>query len=174
MRRGTVTRERVESFQYTWGAGIAGGLVGGVGMGVVLHAGANIMPFIGALYGWPTVIGGWVAHLMNSVLLGVLFALLVSRPFFREQTTTIGGCVAVGIVYAAAIGLVTSGVMVPIAMNTIGVQSFPEPLLPLPGIIGGILVVVSVGVAHVVYGLVLGAIYGVIHNSPRADTPDTH
>lgn len=174
MRGETVTIESVESLQYTWGAGIAGGLGGGVCMGVILHVGANIMPFIGALYGWPTVIGGWVAHLVNSVLLGILFTLLVSRPFLREQTTSIGGCIGVGIVYAAAIGLITSGVMIPIAMNTIGIQAFPEPLLPLPGVVGGVLVVLSVGVAHIVYGLVLGATYGAIHNSRRADTLDNH
>ena len=154
-----------------WGAGIAGGLVGGVGMGVILHGGANLMPFIGALYGWPTVFGGWITHLLNSVLLGVLFAVVVSLPFFREQTTSLEGCILAGIVYAAAIALVTSGIMLPLTMNLLDIKVLPESLVPVPGVIGGILVVVSVGVAHLVYGLLLGAIYGVLHNTPR---PDEH
>lgn len=76
-------------------------------MGVILHTGANIMPFIGALYGWPTVIG-------------LVFTLIV---------------------YAAAVGLVTGGILLPITMNVLGRQSFPEPLLPLPGVLGGLLVI---------------------------------
>lgn len=168
MRTDAITSRSAEALQYRWGAGIAGGLVGGIGMGVILHAGANIMPFIGSLYGWPTVIGGWAAHLVNSVLIGLVFTLIVSRPIVRQQTTTVSGCVVAGIVYAAAVGLATSGVMLPIAMNALGRQSFPEPLLPVPGVIGGILVVLSVGVAHVVYGILLGATYGAIHTRPHS------
>jgi hypothetical protein len=67
--------------------------------------------------------------------------------------------VAAGVVYAAAIGLVSTGVLLPVSMNTLGVQSFPEPLLPLPGMLGSFLVIVSVGVAHLVYGLILGTAY---------------
>jgi hypothetical protein len=159
----------MESLQYTWAAGIAGGFVGGIGMGLILHLGANMMPLIGALYGWPTVIGGWLGHVVNSVLIGLLFTLLVSRPVVRQQMTTMFGCVVSGIVYAAAVGLVTTGVMLPISMNTLGRRTIPDPILPLPGIIGGALVVLSVGVAHLVYGLLLGATYGVIHIRPELE-----
>jgi len=165
----TVTVPRMESLQYTWAAGIAGGLVGGIGMGLILHLGANMMPLVGALYGWPTVIGGWLGHVVNSVLIGLLFTLLVSRPVVRQQMTTMFGCVVSGIVYAAAVGLVTTGVMLPISMNILGRRTIPDPILPLPGIIGGALVVLSVGVAHLVYGLLLGATYGVIHIRPELE-----
>lgn len=163
MNSDIVTDQEHTSEQYTWLAGIAGGLVGGLGMGVILHAGANMMPFIGALYGWPTVIGGWIGHLINSVLIGLVFTLIVSRPLIRSEMTTITGSIVVGIVYAAAVGLVTTGVMLPISMNLIGVQTLPSAIVPLPGMIGGVLVVLSVAVAHLVYGLLLGAIYGLVH-----------
>ncbi|SDY18069.1 hypothetical protein [Halopenitus persicus] len=163
---GTVTVSRTESLRYTWGAGIAGGFVGGVGMGLILHLGANMMPLIGALYGRPTVVGGWVGHLVNSVLIGLLFTLLVSRPVVRRQLTTTFGCLVSGVVYAAAVGLATTGIMLPISMNVLGRRTIPEPILPLPGMVGGMLVVLSVGVAHLVYGLLLGATYGVIHTRP--------
>lgn len=145
--------------RFRWVAGAASGLVAGIGMGIVFHAGANLMPFVGALYGWPTVVGGWVVHLVNSVVAGLLFAVIVSRPVLREQTTTTAESVAAGVVYAAAIGLVSTGILLPISMNTLGVQSFPEPLVPLPGMLGTFLVIVSVGVAHLVYGLLLGGAY---------------
>ncbi|WP_238378424.1 hypothetical protein [Haloarcula rubripromontorii] len=35
--------------RFRWVAGAASGLVAGIGMGVVFHAGANLMPFVGAL-----------------------------------------------------------------------------------------------------------------------------
>lgn len=164
----TVTAPGAESLRDTWGAGLAGGLVGGVGMGLILHAGANMMPFIGAIYGWPTVVGGWVVHLVNSVLIGLLFTALMSRSIVRRQMTTVPDCTACGVVYAGAVGLVTTGLMVPASMNAIGTRSLPEPLLPLSGIAGGVLVVLSVAVAHLVYGLLLGATYGTIHTRPRA------
>lgn len=145
---------------YLWVAGIAGGLVGGVGMGVILHAGANVMPLIGALYGHPTVLGGWLAHLVNSVLIGLLFVVIVSRPFVRDQVASLLGWAIAGMVYGAAVGLGTSGIMLPIAMNLLGTSALPEPLLPLPGVIGGLLVILSISVAHLVYGLLLGASYG--------------
>ncbi|GAA3862998.1 hypothetical protein [Haloarcula argentinensis] len=145
--------------RYRWVAGGASGLVAGVGMGVVFHAGANLMPFIGALYGWPSVLGGWVVHLLNSVLAGLLFAFVVSRSVFHGQIESVGESVAGGVVFAAAIGLLSTGFLLPVSMSALGVQSFPEPLVPLPGMLGSALVVASVGVAHLVYGLLLGWTY---------------
>lgn len=156
--------------------GALGGFVAGIGMGVILHAGGNMMSLIGALYGWPSVVGGWTAHLLNSVVLGVLFAVLVSHRLFENQTRTVAGCVVLGTIYAAAIGLVTGGIMLPAAIDVIGTQSLPTTLLPLPGVLGGVIVVVSVGVAHLVYGILLGATYGLVHNEvpvrELAGTPD--
>lgn len=164
----TVTVPGAGSLWETWGAGVVGGLVGGVGMGLLLHVGANMMPFVGAIYGWPSVVGGWAVHLVNSVLIGLLFTALMSRSIVRRQMTTVTDCTVCGVVYSGAVGLVTAGLMVPASMNALGTRSFPEPLLPLPGLVGGVLVVLSVGVAHLVYGLLLGATYGTIHTHRRA------
>lgn len=173
--------EREEGLGHPWTAGAVGGLVGGVGMGLILHGGANVMPLIGALFGWPTVAGGWAVHLVNSLLIGLLFAAIVSRPTVHEQVDTvagppIAGFTVAGILYASAVGIVTAGVMLPVTMNLLGVRTLPEPILPLPYPFGVIVVVLSVGVAHVVYGLLLGATYGRLHaeRSERAvpSTPD--
>lgn len=67
--------------------------------------------------------------------------------------------------------------MLPVTMSLRGVQALPASVLPLPGVIGGVLAISSVGVAHVVYGLILGVVYGVIHDSQetrRADGADVH
>ena len=152
--------------------GVAGGLLGGVGMGVVLHAGANMMALVGALYGRPTVVTGWIAHLGHSVLIGLLFAAIASRAVLARQTTSVGGCACVGIAYAAAVGLVTGGFVLPLSLQVVGARTLPEPLLPLPGLLGGVLVVVSVGVAHLVYGLLLGATFGYLHDAGTTSRED--
>lgn len=160
------------SVSATWGAGAAGGLIGGVGMGIVLHWGANMMPLIGALYGWPTVIGGWLGHMINSVVLGLLFAALVSHWRVADRISKAGEWAICGTLYAVAIGLTTGGVMIPITVNLMGSSSLPEPILPVPGFVGGLLVAFSAGVAHLVYGLLLGTIYGRIHTMVVARRSD--
>ncbi|WP_198667997.1 hypothetical protein [Saliphagus sp. LR7] len=159
------------SMSATWGAGAAGGLVGGIGMGIVLHLGANMMPLIGTLYGWPTVLGGWLGHLINSVLLGLVFAALVSRWRIHDRISNVGEWAITGVLYAVAIGLVTGGIMLPITVNLMGTTDLPEPLLPVPGFVGGLLVAFSAGVAHLVYGLLLGTIYGRVHTRAVARRP---
>lgn len=140
-------------------SGVGGGLIGGVAMGIILYGGANLMPFIGALYGAPTEVGGWIAHLINSVLIGLLFAVIVSQPIIRERMKSMWDYIVAGVIYAAAVGLVTTGILLPLSMNLLGVQSLPDPLYPLPEFMGTVLVVLSVGVAHVVYGFLLGTAY---------------
>jgi hypothetical protein len=135
-------------------------------MGAVLHWGANVMPLIGALYGWPSVAGGWLAHLVNSALIGVVFAAVVTRPVLRRQTASTVGCATLGITFGAGVGLVTGGVMLPASLNLVGMDVLPEPTLPLPGVLGGIVVVLSIGVAHLVYGLLLGATFGYLYHGP--------
>ncbi|WP_170083756.1 hypothetical protein [Haloarcula rubripromontorii] len=156
--------------RFRWVAGAASGLVAGIGMGVVFHAGANLMPFVGALYGWPTVVGGWVVHLVNSAVAGLVFAVIVSRPVFHSQIESVGESVAAGVGFAAAIGLLSTGFLLPVSMSALEVQSFPEPLVPLPGMLGSFLVVASVGVAHLVYGLLLGWTYAAARGRKAPDS----
>lgn len=160
----TINERSYNSVADTWGAGAGGGLIGGVAMGVILHAGANMMPSIGALYGWPTVVGGWTGHLVNSVLLGLVFALIVSRWDLDDQTSSLVDWAFYGTLYAAAVGLVTGGIMIPITVNLLGSGALPVSELPIAGVAGGLLVAFSVGVAHLVYGVVLGTTYGYIHS----------
>jgi hypothetical protein len=161
---------RTEPVRATWGAGLAAGVVGGLGMGLVLHFGANVMTFVGALYGWPTVTGGWVLHLLNSVVIALLFTAVVSRPAVAERIDALWTDVVGGVVYASAVGLVTAGVMLPVAMNLRGVRTVPDPVVPLSGPLGTALVVLSVAVAHLVYGVLLGATYGAV-NADRTPEP---
>lgn len=158
----TATVERVEAIETPWRAGLVGGVGGGLGMGMLLHAGSGAMPFIGALYGSPSVIGGWAAHMVHSIVIGFLFALLMSRPLVRGRLRSVTDYTAAGLLYAAGVGLLTSGVLLPVGMRAVGARSIPDPWLPFSGAFGIVLAVLSVGVAHIVYGLTLGATFGLV------------
>lgn len=161
---GTVA-EHVSSTELVVGAGMGGGFVGGIGMGLILHGGAGMMEFIGALYGAPTVPAGWVAHLVNSVIIGLIFALVVSRKAVRGRIETTMEYAIAGMIYATAVGLATVGIMIPMSMRLLDLGAFPEPPLMFAGMIGQFVVVVSVAVAHLVYGVLLGITYRYIRQT---------
>lgn len=142
-------------------------------MGGILHTGSNLMPLIGALYGEPTVMGGWISHLLNSAVIGVLFAVILTRPSLRNRIETVTEYMIAGMVYATLVGIVTAGIMLPITMSATGAQQLPEPAIAITGLIGEILVVISVGVAHLAYGFVLGAVFYYAYSPPDHPAPDT-
>ncbi|MFC4248123.1 hypothetical protein ACFOZ7_14470 [Natribaculum luteum] len=145
-----------------WGGGIVGGLVGGVGMGIVLHAGA-LIPILGVLVGDPTARGGWIVHLLLSVFFGLVFAAIVSRPALAEFTETFPSYLGFGFAYGVVLGLFAGGFPFPFALDLLGASTFPVPFLPLPGIAAELLAALSFTVAHLVYGLLLGAVYAAVN-----------
>lgn len=154
-------------------AGALAGLAAGIAMGVILHAGANIMDGVGALYGWPTVIGGWIAHLLNSVLFAVVFVWLISRPRVRSYAETLAGTVGLGIGYGTVLGLVTGGVLLPLWLGAAGASTLPVPLLPIPGVVEDIVVALSIAIAHLVYGAILGGVYFFVRDVEIATVDET-
>lgn len=159
MGTSTVRRTPAETLLTTIITGLISGLIGGIAMGALLHVGSNLMPFIGALYGEPTVIGGWISHLLNSAVFGVLFAVIITRPTINYRIKGVSDYFIAGMLYATLIGLVTAGILLPVMMNAIGAQQLPDPAIATTSFVGETLVVVSVGVAHLVYGFVLGGAF---------------
>ena len=146
-----------------WGGGIAGGLVGGIGMGLVLHLGANQIHLLGAFVGHPTVLGGWVAHLTFSVLFGMAFAAVVSSPLLEPFTETFTSVVGLGVTYGVLLGLFAGGLLLPLSLARFGVGVYPAPFLPLPGVAGELLFALLLALAHLVYGVLLGSVYAMIN-----------
>src|SRR6056297_440375 len=155
----TVARPR---WLRTWGGGVVAGLVAGVGMGLVIQFGAGTMALVGALYGFPTVFAGWVAHLFHSVVFALVFVAVVSQPLLSDYTTTATELVGLGLGYGAALGVFTGGFLLPAGLNAVGARELPVPLLPIPGLVGEFTFPVVLGVAHLVYGVLLGAVYATI------------
>lgn len=152
--------------QYVLG-GAGGGLAGGVAMGLLLHlTGAETMALIGGVYGATSVLVGWVAHLVHSVILGLVFVATVRAPFLRDFTDTVGGWVAVGVVYGALLEVVSAGVVLPVAVSVLGLEEVPFPPLT-DTFAGAVTVAILAAVAHLVYGAVLGGVYGYTRGQPE-------
>jgi len=142
-----------------WRAGAVGGFVAGVTMGIVLHGALGLMPTIGALIGSETTLSGWAVHLFNSTLFGLLFVSLFDRPFFDDLCTDVGGCLSLGVVHSALLGVLTGGLLLPTAIALEGATSLPIPTLPVPGLTAGFEFAVGIAVAHLLYGVVLGRVF---------------
>jgi hypothetical protein len=158
----------------TWGGAVVAGLVAGVAMGLVVQFGAGTMALVGALYGQPTVLAGWAAHLVHSVLFALVFVAIVSHPLLDEYTSTAGEIVGLGVGYGAALGLFTGGFLLPLGLSAVGARELPVPLLPIPGLVGEFALPFTFAVAHLVYGALLGGVYaaiaGVAASAPAGET----
>ncbi len=142
-----------------WRAGASSGLVAGVAMGAVLHWMLGLMPTIGALIGTETVLAGWAVHLFNSTLFGGLFVALFDRPFFADLRGDVGGCLSLGVLHSALLGVITGGLLLPTAIAVEGATTLPVPTLPVPGLTASFEFGVVIAVAHLVYGVVLGRVF---------------
>ena len=142
-----------------WRAGALGGAVAGIAMGVVLHGLLGLMPTIGALVGVETALAGWAVHLFNSTVFGVLFVALFDRPFFDDLRSDVGGCLSLGVLHSALLGMITGGLLLPLSLALAGATSLPVPTLPLPGVTAGLEFGVGIAVAHLIYGVALGRVF---------------
>lgn len=149
-----------------WAVAVVAGITGGIGMGIVLSIGTNLLPVIGGIYGFGTFIGGWIAHLGFSVFWAVVFVFVLSQPIVRHERLGLATITGLGIGYGAFLGLVVGGVLFPFGVNLMGLESgLSVPYLPLAVrdevVISSILFVV----AHLVYGAVLGVVYPILSRS---------
>lgn len=146
---------------HTYGVGAASGVVAGVAMGLVLQFGMDAMSLVGALYGMPTVLAGWIAHLVHSVAFALAFVTVVERTPVRVMVQSIPDSVGLGLVYGAFLSIAMGGLALPLMVNAVGAANLPVPLLPIPGSSGVVEFGLFLGLAHLVYGGLLGTVYGV-------------
>jgi uncharacterized membrane protein YagU involved in acid resistance len=123
-------------------------------MGLIMHFVMGAMPLVGALYGQPTVLVGWIAHLFHSVVFALVFAAVVARTSLREYGLL--GMIGLGAVYGIVLEVVAAGFVLPIWANTVGAGPLPVPFL------------IPIGfVTHLVYGVLLGAVFGYVVTRDR-------
>lgn len=149
----TATREPTSTESTTtiapWQAGLVGGLAGGLVFGAMMSAMMTpVMEMaIPALYGieGPAGLAGWVIHMSNSAVLGVVFGILAGSAGLERSGLIVG----VGLVYGAALWIALAAIVMPIWLGAVGFPATP----PLPNVN-----VMSL-VGHLAYGLVLGIVY---------------
>ncbi|QLG49158.1 hypothetical protein [Natrinema halophilum] len=148
-----------------WGGGLTGGLVAGIAMGLVLHFGGRQIELLGGLAAEPEIaVGvGWTIHLMISIAFGLLFAAIASRRTIQENMETFSDYVIAGLIFGAIIGLFAGGVLFPLAIERAGVAAMPLPFLPIPGLAAELFGALLFGVGHLIYGLVLGAVFATVN-----------
>lgn len=146
--------------------GAAAGLAAGIPMGIVLHFGTGLLPVVGAVSGQPSIVVGWVLHLLVSIGAGVFFAVLVSLPMVHEVTRSVAGCVIIGILNAFGMAAILVGIVLPFFVDLTGADrsQLAFPFGPVPGpeleaLIGALVF----ALAHILYGVVLGTVYAYGH-----------
>jgi len=127
------------------GAGIIGGLVGGVAFGILMQM-MDMLPMVAMLVGSEVVAVGWLVHLAIAAFVGATFAVL-----FGRYATSVGTSTAIGAGYGVAWWVLGALVLMPARL---GMDLFMFNTMAWQSLIG-----------HVIYGLLLGAAYGLV--APR-------
>lgn len=140
--------QRVERLQ-PWQGGVVAGILAGAVMGalMVVQTPPVIEAAIPALWGLSGGAAGWTVHLSNSAMFGVAFA-AVAR-WYPGVVRGVQRTVAAGVVYGIVLWVLGAVLLMPVWLDAVGFASPP----PLPN------VAVESLVAHVAYGIVLGAVY---------------
>ena len=152
----TTTHESTSTESQTtlvpWQAGLVGGLAGGLVFGAMLSMMMTpvIEMAIPAMYGiaGPAGLAGWVIHMSNSAVLGVVFGGLAGRAGLGGT----GRAAGAGLVYGAVLWIVLAVIVMPIWLGAVGFPGAP----PLPNLSPMSLV------GHAVYGLTLGVVYAAV------------
>lgn len=120
------------------------GVVAGVGMGLVLQFLAGGVGIIGALYGNPTSVVGWITHLFHSVVFATVFLAAGSHPRLARWVYSPWQVLGLAVGFGILLWLGAAGIIMSLWLNAVGIQATIPNLDP-----------VSL-VGHVVWGLLLG------------------
>ena len=136
-------------------AGLVGGLIGGVVFGVMMQmmmaptpdgGQMPVISMIGQIVGSPTIGAGWVYHLFNSAVIGVIFGWLLG-----SRAVTYSAGLGWGAAYGFAWWILGGLILMPVFL---GMPAFAPLMMPA-------MQTVAMGslIGHLVYGLILGWTY---------------
>lgn len=150
----TTTAYPTEGRRGNWKAGVVGGLAGGLLFGIMISMMMTevMESAIPALWGLQGGIAGWFIHMVNSAIFGVVFAAIVG--YGLKDRVTYGRSIGVGLVYGLVLWIVAAAMVMPIWLQAVGFAGAPAfPNFDVMSLVG-----------HLVYGLVLGAVYPAVQH----------
>jgi uncharacterized membrane protein YagU involved in acid resistance len=136
-----------------WSSAVVASLIAGTAMGLPMQFVMEIMPTVGALYGYESVAAGWVAHLFHSAVFGVIFAGVVSFERLKEHAGRFPRSVGVGAGYGVALWVFGGVVAMPLWLDAAGLPNNGVPNFAPVSLVG-----------HVVYGALLGGVFPAVYS----------
>lgn len=127
--------------------GILGSIVGGIVMGLaIMMIMQPVMLAISKLWGFNSIGAGWLVHLINSAVIGIIFAFI-----FDEKVKNMSSGIIWGLVYGFIWWILGPLLIMPLWLK--GQTAFQAALT-----MDGILKLV----AHLMYGVILGIVHSII------------
>ncbi|MFD1685163.1 DUF6789 family protein [Halobellus litoreus] len=144
----TSTTTTAQTTDNAWQYGVVAGVIAGVVMGalMVMQMRPVLEVAIPSMYFLSGGAAGFTIHVAHGAVLGVVFAAIAST---QTDLTTVKS-LALGVGYGVVLWVVLAVLVMPVWLSAVGSPANP----PLPN------VNVTSLVGHVVYGAVLGAVYG--------------
>lgn len=127
------------------------GVTAGVVFGLFIQFALGRMTTIGALFtlGEQHLTVGWTAHLLNSAIFALVYALLTRLSPLRSLADAPATGLTTGAAYGVGLWFVNIGFVWPLWLNAVGVTSLPVPNLGALGPLAG----------HLVWGALLGVLF---------------
>jgi hypothetical protein len=140
--------DATDTFGGTWLVGAVAGVAAGAAMAVwlVVLSPATIAVAIPRLYGLSGMLTGWAVHLTHGAVFGAGFAAIALGADSRPVVALLG------LAYGLVLWFVAAGTLMPIWLASVGFPAAP-PVPNLEPVVLG---------AHLVYGVVLGALFPVL------------
>jgi len=102
------------------------------------------------LYGLEGGIAGTAVHLMHGLILGVVFAMVLTAVGWT--TPKLAPSIAVGVGYGLVVWISLAAIVMPIWLAAVGFALAPDvPNITIESVFG-----------HIAYGTVLGAVYALL------------
>ncbi|MEO7650053.1 MAG: DUF6789 family protein [Bryobacteraceae bacterium] len=140
-------------------AGMAGGIVFGVLMQMMSAPTPEggqmpMMEMVAKVVGSSGIAVGWLYHLFNSAVIGALFGALLGR-----RISGVGSGIAWGVAYGTSWWFLGALILMPVVLGMAPFSPLTmEPMRPVA--IGSLM-------GHVIYGLILGAVFAVSHGKSQ-------
>jgi len=152
------SRREVSVLQASFGRALLGGLVGWVALTLVMVMAPlmgvppmSIPSMLGGMFGVNSLVFGWIMHLMIGLVLGLVYAYRIAPHFSGAPWLR-------GLLYSLLPWLVLMVVIAPVLPVLNPMLAKMPPGFFFANI--GFMAIMGTLIAHLVYGVVLGAIVG--------------